>query len=96
MLYKKIVISVQDIIFNEDKIWDCILLQNTTNKIKELDKAIQVIKLLQKNKLEDIQLGKNLEVESKITHQTNHEEEDLHTNNVILKTDIYKLAEDED
>lgn len=45
MLYKKKVESVKDIISDEDKVWDGILLQYTANKIKKLDKAIRIIKL---------------------------------------------------
>lgn len=72
------------------------LLQYITNKIKKLDKNIQIIKLLQTNKLEDIQLNKDLKVKSKIIYQTNHKIKDLDTNNVITKIDINKLAKDKD
>ena len=50
-----------------------------------MDEAIQVIELLQIDKLEDIQLSENLEVKSEIIHQTDHKIEDLDTNNIIAK-----------
>ena len=71
-------------------------LQHTTNKIKELDEAIQIIELLQIDELEDIQLGEDLKVESEITRQTDHEVENLNTNNIVAKTNTYKLAENKD
>lgn len=78
-------ISIQDIIFNKDKVQNGIPFQYTINKSKELDEAIQVIELLQIDKLEDIQLSENLEVKSEIIHQTDHKIEDLDTNNIIAK-----------
>lgn len=89
-------ISVKDVIFNKDKIQDSMSLQCTANEIKELNKAIQVIKLLQTNKSEDIQLSENLEVKSKITCQINHKLKDLDTDNIVAKTNTYKLANDGD
>ena len=94
--HKKKVVSVRDIIFNKDKVWDGMPFQHTTNKIKKLNKAIQVIKLLQIDKLEDIQLSEDLKVESEITFQTDNEAKDLDANNIAAKTYIYKLAKDED
>ncbi len=46
--------------------------------------------------MEDIQLSEDLEVESKITHQTDHEAKDLDADNIAAKTVTDKLAEDED
>lgn len=46
MLYKNKVISIQDVIFKKDEIWDSMPLQYTINKITKLDEAIQVIELL--------------------------------------------------
>lgn len=60
--------------------------QCTVNKIKELNKTIQIIELLQIDKLENIQLGKNLEVKSKITCQTNYKAQDLNSDNIAVKT----------
>ena len=94
--YKKRVISVRDIIFNKDEVWDGIPLQGTADKIKELDEAIQVIELPQSDELEDIQLSEDLEVESEITRQTDHEAEDLDADNISAETDTDKLAEEED
>lgn len=45
MPYKKKVISVRNVIFDKDEIWDGILFQYMANKIKELDKVIQIIEL---------------------------------------------------
>lgn len=70
--------------------------QHTTKKIKELDKAIQVNELSQIDKLENIQLSKDLKVESEITHQIDHKIEILDDNNIVAKTDTYNLAKDED
>ena len=96
MPHKKRVVSVRDVIFNEDEVWDGMPLQRTAEEIKELDEAIQVIELPQADELEDIQLSEDLEVESKITRQTDHEEEDLDADNIAAETDTDKLAEDED
>lgn len=59
-------VLVKDIVFNKDKVWDNISFQCTVIKIKELNELIQVIKLLQADKLEDIQLSKDLEVKLEI------------------------------
>ena len=84
--HKKKVVSVRDVIFNEDEIWDGMPLQHTINKIKKLDEAIQVIELPQINELEDIQLSKDLEDESEITRQTDHKIEDLDAKNIVAET----------
>ncbi len=89
-------ISVRDVIFNEDEVRDGVPLQRTADKIKELDEAVQVIQLPQSEKLEDIQLGEDLEVESEITCQTDHEAEDLNADNIAAKTNTNKLAQNED
>ena len=93
---KKRVVSVRDVIFNEDEVWDGMPLQRTAEEIKELDEAIQVIELPQADELEDIQLSEDLEVESEITRQTDHEAEDLDVDNIAGETDTDKLAEEED
>ncbi len=93
---KKRVVSVRDVIFNEDEVWDGLPLQRKADEIKELDEAIQVIELPQADKLEDIQLSEDLEVESEITHQTDHQEEDLEADNIAVENDTDKLAEEED
>ncbi len=87
MLNKKRVVSVKDVIFNEDEVWNSLTLQRKTDEIKEWNEVIQVIELLQAGKLEDIQLGDNLEVESKITCQRDHEAEDLDADIMSVKTD---------
>lgn len=96
VLYKKKVISVRNVIFNEDEIWDSILFQCIANKIKELNKAIQIIELSQIDKLEDIQLSKDLKFKSEIIYQTDHKAEDLDTDNVAGKINIDKLVKDKD
>ena len=89
-------VSVRDVIFNEDEIWDGMPLQRTTDEIKELDGAIQFIELTQADELEDIQLSEDLEVKSEIIRQTDHKTEDLYVDNIAAETDSDKLAEDED
>lgn len=96
--HKKKVVSVRDVIFNEDEIWDGMPLQRTADEIKELDEAIQVVELPQAEELEDIQLSEDLEVESVITRQADHEAEDLDTDIVAAETEHIedKLAEDQE
>ncbi len=65
--HKKRVVSVGDVIFNQDEVWDSVPFQRTADKIEELDEAIQVIELPQTDELKDIQLIEDLEVESEIT-----------------------------
>ena len=96
MPYKKKIVSVRDVIFNEDEIWDGVPLPHGTNKIKELDKAIQVVTLPQIDKLEDIQLSGDLKVKSKIICKTDHKAKNLDANNIVAKTITFKLAKDED
>ncbi len=96
MPYKKRVVTVRDVIINEDEVWDGMPLQRKANEIKELDEAIQVIELPQADELEDIQLSEDLEVKSEITRQTDHEAEDLDADNIAAETDTDKPAEDED
>ncbi len=90
------VVSVKDVIFNEDKVYDGVQLQRIAEEIKQWDEPIQVIELLQADKLEDIQLGEGLEVESEITRQTDHEAKDLDADNIATKTDNDKLTEGKD
>ena len=61
-----------------------------------MDEAIQIIELPQMDKLEDIQLNEDLEVESEITRQIDHEEKDLDANNITTETNTDKLAENKD
>lgn len=46
------------------------------------------------NKLENIQLSEDLEVKSNIICQINHNIKDLNTNNIAIKTNTDKRAED--
>ncbi len=41
--HKKKVVSVRELIFNEDEVQDGVSFQRTADKIKEMDEAIQVI-----------------------------------------------------
>ncbi len=93
---KKRVASVREVIFNEDKVWDGVPLQCTSDEINKLTKAIQVIELPQADELEDVQLSEDLKVKSKQTRRTDDEGEDLDADNIAAKTDTDKLAEDED
>ncbi len=61
-----------------------------------MDKAIQVIELTQADEFEDIQLSEDLEVESEIMRQTDHETEDLDVDNIVAEIHTNKLAEEED
>lgn len=47
-------ILVRDMIFNKDEIWDDMSLQYIADKIEKLNKTIQIIKLLEVNKLDNI------------------------------------------
>ncbi len=71
-------------------------LQQIIDEIKKLNESILVSELPQADKLEDIQLSEDMEVQSEITRRTNHEEEDLNVNNIAADTNINQLAEDED
>ena len=67
----KKVVSVRDVIFNEDEVWNGEPIQYTAEKMKRLDDAIEVIQVPE-SETEDIQLSEDLEeVESvsAITHQ---------------------------
>ena len=77
--HKKKVISVRDIIFDEDEYWDGKRIQYSSNDIKELDDAIEVIEVPQSEEMEDLQLGEDLEIDStlSITPQAQHEAENL-------------------
>lgn len=70
--------------------------QHTTNKIIELDKAIQVIELLQINELKNIQLNEDLKNKSEIICQTDYEIEDFNANDIIAETNTFKLVKDKD
>ncbi len=59
-------VSVRDVIFNEDEVWEGMPLQRPDDKIKELDEVIQVIELPQADKLRNIQLSEDLKVKSEI------------------------------
>ncbi len=56
-------VSVRDVIFNKDEVWDGMSLQIIADEIKKLDEAIQIIELLQVDKLKDIRLNDDVEVE---------------------------------
>ncbi len=89
-------VSIRDVIFNEGEVWDGVPLQRSSDKIKELDEAIQVIEMPQADELKDIQLSEDLEVESGIIRKTDHVAKDLDADNIAVETDTDKLAEDKD
>ena len=89
-------VSVRDVIFNENEVCDGVPLHRGADKINELEEAIQVIELPQADKLEDIQLSKDLEVKSEITRQTDNKAKDLDADNIAAGTDTNKLAGEED
>ena len=43
--HKQKVVSIQDVIFNENKVWDRKLIQQTPNEIKVIDEAIKVLQV---------------------------------------------------
>lgn len=94
MSYKKKMVSVRDIIFDRDEVWNGMPLQHIIKDIKQLDDAIEIIELPQTDKLEDIQLNKDLE-ESEIICQIDHKLEDLDLDANNTADNIDKLAEDE-
>ena len=72
-------ISARDVIFNKDEIWDKKPIRLTPDEIQELDNAVEVVEVPQTDKQEDIQLAEDqgADFSSLITHQHNHEMEDL-------------------
>lgn len=82
---KKKVVSVKDVIFDEDTVWDRKPIAYSDDDIKELDEAIVHIEIpkLEAKKIEDIQLVEDVKVDKPtptITRQANHEDEDLDEN----------------
>ena len=58
-----------------------------SDEIRELDKAIEIVKVLPSEKIKNIYFEKNIKIESvlSITHQPHHKEENLDTNNIIAE-----------
>ena len=81
--HKKKVVSVRNVIFNEDEIWNGESIQYTADRIKKMDDAIKIVQASE-SEAEDIQLGEDLEEEVElapaISHQNNHEAENLDAN----------------
>ena len=82
---KKKVVSLQDVIFKEDIVWDGKPIAYSDDDIKELDKAIVYIEIPKSKakEMEDIQLVKDVKVDeliSIVTRQVDHEDEDLDEN----------------
>ena len=77
--HKKKVISVRDVIFNEDEIWNGESIQYTADRIQKMDDVIKIVQVSE-SEVEDIQLGEDLgeEVESApaISYQNDYETED--------------------
>ena len=92
---QKKVVSVKNVIFDKDKVWDGTPLQRTARDIKQLDNIIELIELPQTDKLEDIQLNEDLE-ELEITHQTDNKTEDLDLDADNIAANVDKLAKDEE
>lgn len=65
-------ISIRDIIFDEDEYQDRKQIQYSSNNIKDFDDAIEVIKIPQSEEIKDFQLGKDLKIDLtfSITFQT--------------------------
>ncbi|MCJ1263486.1 hypothetical protein MMC22_003356 [Lobaria immixta] len=53
----KKVISVRDVIFDEDECWVGKSIQFSINEIKELDVAIEIVEVPQSEEMEDLQRG---------------------------------------
>lgn len=82
---KEKVVLVREIIFDKDEVWDGKPIPYSDNDIRELDKAIKYIKVpeLEVNKMENIQLGKDSEIDMAIitiTYQAGHKAEDFDIN----------------
>lgn len=91
--HKKKVISVRDVMFDEDECWDGKRIRISVDDIKELDEAIEIVEVPQSEEMEDLQLGEDPEVESSsITRQADHEAENLEAD----PHEIDKQVEDED
>ena len=75
--HKRKVISARDVIFNEDEVWDQKPIRLSSAEIQELDEAVEVIEIPQSDDQEDIQLAEDLDFSSPITHQHDHEIENL-------------------
>lgn len=91
-------ISVCDVIFNEKEVWDGRLIQRTPDEIKQMDEAIKILQVPE-SETEDIHLGedvKDMELESTITHQADHEMDNLDTDAVVNKDNLEKQAEIDD
>lgn len=78
-------ISVKDIIFDENKVWNRKPISYFNNDIKKLNQAIIHVEIpeLETKKMEDIQLVKDNKMQDKIYPiicQANHEEKDLDLN----------------
>lgn len=56
------VISVRDVIFNEEEVWDGNRIQFTPVDIKELDEAIEIVQVPRSEEAEDILIGEEEEV----------------------------------
>lgn len=73
-------VSVRDVIFNEDKIWDGKPIQRTPDEIKVMDETIEVLQLPE-SETEDVHLGEDMpedvDVMPSIAHQNDQEAEDL-------------------
>ena len=60
-------ISARDVIFNKDEVWDRRPIRLSPAKIQELDKAMEVVEVLQADEQEDIHLAEDLDLLNPIT-----------------------------
>ena len=82
---KKKVVSVWDVIFDKDTVWDGKPIAYSDDDIKELDKVIIHIEILESEakEMEDIQLVEDAKIDKPtptITRQADHEDEDFDEN----------------
>ena len=55
-------VSVRDVIVDEDEVWNGKRIQYSSEDIKELDEAIEIVEVPQAEEMEDLQLGEDPEI----------------------------------
>ena len=88
ILHKIKVISVQDVIFDKNKIYDGKPIVRTSDKIRELNKAIEIVEVPPSKEIENIHLEEDINIKSAltVTCQINHKVENLDANNTTAET----------
>ena len=96
--HKKNVISVWDVIFDKNKVWDSKPIISIFDKIRELDKAIEIVEVPPSEEIENIYFQEDIDIELEltITRQTNYKAENLDTDDINTKNIANKLAKDKD